>query len=137
MDDSGFVIMFSEPTHVRGAALTALVCLIWIGLAWRSPELNYHFAPLIASVLWPLSLRSQGRRATNETMVAAVGSAGFVFATTLALVLFDKLEGPNFLERGPAWPEALLFGVIGAAFGARSASRERPGLLGGLVDTTS
>lgn len=116
--------------------LTALVCGIWIGLSWRSPDLHYHFAPLIASVLWPLSLRSQGRRASRDAMVGAIGAAGLVLATTLGLGLADKLGGANFLHNGPAWPEAALFGLVGAAFGARSASRIRPGLLGGLVDST-
>jgi len=116
--------------------LSALVCGIWIALAWRNPHLHYHFAPLIASVLWPLSLRAQGRRSVQVAVAGAAGAAGLVLVTTLALGLADKLGGANFLHNGPAWPEAVLFGLVGAAFGARSASRTRPGLLGGLVDST-
>ena len=63
-------------------------------------------------------------------MIAILG------AVTLLLELTGRQEGPNFLEVGPAWPEAVLFTLIGVAIGVRSASRERPGILGSLVDST-
>ena len=129
--------MMREPSHLRGAALTALVCVVWIFLARRSPELHYHFAPLIAAALWPLSLRTQGRRSVQDAVVGGVGAVVLTWATTLLIQHAGYMDGPNFLERGPAWPEAVLFAVLGALVGARTASRARPGILGNIVDATS
>ena len=60
----------------------------------------------------------------------------FMLGITLLLELAGRQEGPNFLEMGPAWPEAVLFSAIGVFIGVRAASRENPGLLGRLVDST-
>ncbi len=124
----------SGSTHVRGALYTVLVGVIWVVLAIRSPAVHYHFAPLFAAAAWPLSLRSQGQRTGRDALIAASGSAGLTLVITLGLQLAGKLDGPNFAHRGPAWPEAVLFAVLGAAIAARVASRERPGLLGGLIE---
>jgi hypothetical protein len=125
--------MLTQPTQLRGALLTSAVCLIWVGLAVRSPSLTYHFAPLIAGVLWPLSLRSDGRRSTRDAWTAGAAAAALVSVTSIGLHLVDKLEGPTFWNEGPPLTEAVIFAVIAAAFGARSASRKRAGLLGTLV----
>jgi hypothetical protein len=125
-----------EPTHRRGAVLTGLVCVVWILLANRSPSLTYHFAPPIAAVLWPLSLRSRGRRTFRDAAVGAAGASALVLVTSLGIHLTDQMTGPTFIDRGAALTEAILFLVIGAAFGLRTAIRERPGLLGAMVDTT-
>ncbi len=127
---------YRKPTHLRGALLTGLVLVAWFFLARRRPELHYHFAPLIASALWPLSLRTQGRRSNRDAVVGGAGAIALTLAATLLIQVLGNLDGPNFLHRGPAWPEAVLFAIVGAAVAARAASRERPGLLGGLVDTT-
>jgi hypothetical protein len=128
--------MLKEPTHLRGALLTGLVCVVWILLANRSPSLTYHFAPLIAAVLWPLSLRSRGRRILRDAANGAAGAAALVLVASLGLHLTDRMTGPTFIDRGAALAEAILFLMIGAAFGLRTAIRERPGLLGGMVDST-
>ena len=129
--------MFKQPTHVRGALLTGGVCVVWFFLALRRPELHYHFAPLIAAALWPLSLRTQGKATSRDARTGATGAASLVLVTTAIILLAGNLEGPNFLHRGPAWPEAVLFGVVAAAWGGRVASRTKPGLLGSLVDASA
>ena len=129
--------MWREPSHIRGAALTGLVCIVWIFLARRNPDLHYHFAPLIASSLWPLSLRTQGRRSIQDAAIGGVGAVALTWGTTLLIQLAGYMDGPNFLHAGPAWPEAVLFTVIGAAIGVRTASRARLGILGNIIDTTS
>lgn len=126
--------VLSKPTALRAVLLSGVVAVVWMGLAWRSPTLTYHFAPLIGGVVGPLSLRSQGR--ADAALTQKVG--GIVLAmlggVTLLLELAGRQEGPNFLHSGPAWPEAVLFAVVGVAIGVRAASRERPGLLGSLVE---
>jgi len=56
-----------------------------------------------------------------------------VAATSIGLHIADRLEGPTFWNEGPALTEAIIFAVVAAAFGARSASRKRAGLLGTLI----
>lgn len=126
----------SQPSLSRALLLSAGVGLVWIVLAWRSPTLTYHFAPLIGGVVGPLSLRTQGRAEASLAQRAAGAVLGLMLAVTLLLEVAGRQEGPNFLEVGPAWPEAVLFAAIGVVIGARTASREQPGLLGGLVDNT-
>ena len=128
--------MLKQPVHLRGALLAAAVCLAWVLLARRNPELHYHFAPLIAAMIWPLSLRSHGQRTVREALVGAAGSAFLTLATTLGIQLAGNMRGPNFLHEGPAWPEAVLFVLLGAAIAVRTTSRTRPGILGSLIDTT-
>jgi hypothetical protein len=132
----GSVHVLREPSHRRGALLTGAVSVVWILLARRSPELHYHFAPIIAATIWPLSLRSRGQRDLRVSLEGAIGAGVLTMLTTLGLRIAGYLDGPNFLHRGPAWPEALLFAVLGAAIGAWTAHRRRPGILGSLVDST-
>lgn len=129
--------MLKGPTHLRGALLTGAVNVVWFLLALRRPELHYHFAPLIAAALWPLSLRTAGRASMKDTQIGVAGAIGLTLLTTLIIELTGNMNGPNFLHAGPAWPEAVLFAIVGALITGRAASRERPGLLGGLVDATS
>lgn len=126
--------MWKQPTHIRGALLTGAVCVVWFFLAARSPTLHYHFAPIVAAALWPLSLRSSGRATIEDARTGGIGAAVMVLATTGIIVLFGNMLGPNFLHVGPAWPEAVLFTAIAAAWSTRAASRKKPGLLGSLVD---
>lgn len=129
--------MFARPTIVRAALLSGGVGLVWIVLAWRSPTLTYHFAPLIGGAVGPLSLRTRGQ--ADAAIARATGGMvlAMMLAVTLLLEIADRQEGPNFLEMGPAWPEAVLFAVIGVLVGSRAATREHPGLLGRLVDSTA
>ena len=110
--------------------------MLWFFLALRRPELHYHFAPLVAAALWPLSLRSKGQATASAARIGTVGGAGLVIVFTAIILALGNLMGPNFLERGPAWPEAVLFALIAALWGGRVASRENPGFLGSLVDNS-
>ena len=129
-----YVGLLSKPTALRAVVFSGVVAVVWLALAWRNPTLTYHFAPLIGGVVGPLSLRSQGR--ADAALSRKVG--GIVLAmlggVTLVLELAGRQEGPNFLHAGPAWPEAVLFLIVGVAVGVRAASRERPGLLGSLIE---
>jgi hypothetical protein len=129
----GCPIVLSSPTQFRGALLTSLVCVIWAALAIRSPTLTYHFAPIIAGVLWPLSLRTAGRRTAHDAWSGGAGAAVLVVVSAAVLHFGGWLEGPTFWNEGPSISEAVLFGLAGAMLGARSASRQRPGLLGSIV----
>ena len=129
--------MLREPTMLRSLLFSAGVGLVWIVLAIRSPTLTYHFAPLIGAVIGPLSLRSQGR--ASEALAQKTGAIVFamMLGVTLLLELTGNQLGPNFIEVGPAWPEAVLFAAFGVFVGIRAASREEPGLLGRIVDNTA
>ena len=120
----------------RALFLSGAVAVAWIVLAWRSPNLTYHFAPLVGAAVGPLSLRTQGRADGALTQKTGAIVLAMMLGVTLLLELAGRQEGPNFLEMGPAWPEAVLFAAIGVFVGTRAASRENPGLLGGLVDST-
>jgi len=129
--------MLRRPTHVRGALYSGVVSVVWLVLAWRNPSLTYHFAPLIGAALWPLSLRSQGRRHITDARIGGLGGFGMMMLVTVILLITGRMNGPNFAHVGPAWPEAVLFAAIGAVIATRVASRERPGLLGSIIDMTA
>lgn len=116
--------------------LSSLVGIVWFVLAWRSPTLTYHFAPLVGAALGPLSLRTQGRADAALARKVGLQVLAILGAVTLLLEVAGRQEGPNFLHVGPAWPEAVLFIVLGVLIGVRSATRARPGILGSIVDTT-
>ena len=128
--------MFKQPSMARALLVSGGVGVIWLVLAWRNPSLTYHFAPLIGGAIWPLSLRSQGQASAQDGRIAAAGALAMMLVVTVILLIGNAMAGPNFLHQGPAWPEAVLFAVVGAAIGMRTATRERPGLLGGLVDAS-
>lgn len=111
----------------------AAVCAVWSALAIRSPDLTYHFAPVIAAAVWPLSMRSNGRRDSRDAMTSAIGAFLLVSAVALGLHVTDNLTGPTFWNEGPALTEAIVFAAVGAAVGGRAASRAGAGLLGRLV----
>ncbi|MGI9607008.1 MAG: hypothetical protein ACR2P0_12790 [Acidimicrobiales bacterium] len=118
--------------QLRGGAITVAVCALWAFLALRRPELTYHFAPLIAATAWPVALRTGGRRSRRDAAIGGVAAAAVVIVTGLVLHVADALDGPTFWNDGPALSENIIFALVGAGFGARVASRERPGLLGSL-----
>ena len=128
--------MLKLPSMARALLVSGGVGVIWLVLAWRNPSLTYHFAPLIGAAVGPLSLRTQGQADSSLANKTGGIVLAFMLGITLLLELAGRQEGPNFLEMGPAWPEAVLFSAIGVFVGVRAASRENPGLLGRLVDST-
>lgn len=105
-------------THARGVLLTTAVLAIWAVLAIRSPDLTYHFAPLIAGAAWPIVIRREGPPPVRDAVWGALGA--FVSTSVVALLLATGgyLDGPTFWNEGPALTEALLFTALGAALGA-------------------
>ncbi len=118
--------------HGRGLSLNATVTTLWVILAVRNPVLTYHFAPLLAALAWPVAVRRSNPQPVNVAGLAATGSFLLVAVVGIVLAAAGKLDGPTFWNDGPALIEVLLFAAIGAGFGARVATRERPGILGGL-----
>ena len=119
---------------VRAAAIVAVVLVIWSLLAIRRPELTYHFAPLIAAIAGPASLRRNGAVPLSQAGVVGVATATLVIAVSVGLHVAGVLDGPTFWDDGPALTEALLFAVIGSSLGTRTAVRQRSGLLGALFE---
>ena len=118
--------------HRTGFLLTIGVLAIWAVLAVRNPDLTYHFAPILAAVAWPLSIRRSEPQPAPAA--AQVGAASFVVVAAASVVLWfgDKLMGPTLWSDDGAIIEAMLFAALGAALGVRVATRERAGLLGKL-----
>ncbi|MEM7284832.1 MAG: hypothetical protein AAF480_00640 [Actinomycetota bacterium] len=105
---------------------------LWVGLATSNPTLTYHFAPLIVGLAWPIGHRSmRGRAGVRSGAVVAGAALAVAVATTLALWAADRMAGPTFLSDGGAVWEALLFSALGAAWGFRSLTRSRAGVLVG------
>ena len=124
----------APPRAARAVGIAAAVAVLWGILAWRNPNLTYHFAPLIGGLAGPASLRSQGRVDRTAAIRTSLVILAVLLGTTAFLVVTERMEGPNFLHSGPAWPEAVLFAAVGVAIGGRAAYRERPGLLGTLIE---
>ena len=80
-------------------------------------------------------MRTRGQADQNTGFTAAAGALALMLGVTVLLVIINAMEGPNFLHQGPAWPEAVIFAVLGAAIGLRAAVREKPGLLGFFVES--
>jgi hypothetical protein len=110
--------MRSQLVWLRGAAATAVVLAVWSVLAVRSPDLTYHFAPLIAAGVWPVLGHHTTTSGLRPTALAALG--GFAMTATVSLLLAGAgyLEGPTFWGDGHALSEAILFAALGAAGGA-------------------
>ena len=90
---------------------------VWAFLATRSPDLTYHFAPLIAAAAWPVA----GSRA-NTAMI----SGPLTLLTSIGLAAAGSLQGPDLVGGHAALAEAVVFGVAGAVGGAAWAlSRSR------------
>ncbi len=96
-------------TRLGPGLWTFAALALWAVLAARSPDLTYHFAPLIAAGVWPVM---SGRAA------AAVASGGVTLLVSIGLALAGWLEGPDFFGGHAAFGEAALFAVAGAALGA-------------------
>lgn len=118
--------MLVPPTLSLGAAG------LWAVLAADNPSLTYHFAPLIVSLAWPIGYRSMVGRAEGRTgPLIAAGALAIALTTTVALWVANRMEGPTFVSDGGAVWEAVLFSLAGAAWGCRSVSRSRAGVLTG------
>ena len=103
---------------------------LWAGLAANNPSLTYHFAPLIVGLAWPIAHRSMmGRTGSRTGSLLAGGALTIALSTTIALWAADRMTGPTFVTDGGALWEAVLFSLAGAAWGYRSLTRSRAGML--------
>ncbi len=104
---------------------------LWLVLAWRSPTLTHHFAPLIAAALWGIIARNppgaaqpdRSERLTPESSVirsSFVGGFAIAAATTLILLVADKLQGPGLYGNFPVPAELFLHALGGAVIGSRA-----------------
>ena len=118
MKRQGYQPMSKLSVQARGGLAMVGVCVIWIFLASRRPELTYHFAPLIAAGVWPFLLPPSNEEQSSPIVRAAVVSAAAVSAVAVLLHIAGRLEGPTFWDDGPALTEAILFAVGCAAIGA-------------------
>jgi hypothetical protein len=93
--------------------------LLWIFLAFNSPETTYHFGAPLVAVAVPLSHRSTGSGPLSIPAAAGAAASGLLnalFATGI-LALNDSLRGGSLLPFGNATVEALVFAVGGAIVG--------------------
>lgn len=128
----------SDNSRRLAAPLATLAILaVWSVLAYRSPTLTYHFAPLLAAAAWPVLERRSGSVPRAQALVAAVGAFAATTATGVALTIADRLEGPALWDRGHALWEVVIFAAVASAWALRVATRDRPGLIGALVGDQS
>lgn len=100
--------------------------ILWVVLAWRSPTLTHHFAPLVVGLAWGFLQRfaddeveAETRNVRASSVQAFVGGLTFAVAATLFLVVTDKLQGPGLYGSFPIPAELVLHGLLGAFIGAR------------------
>lgn len=102
-----------NPLMVAGLA-TAVVAGLWFVLAWRTPTSTFHFAPLIAGGIGPISVRSYLAAPTRRVVATILGMcAAIVSAAIAGLAAFDRLRGPTFWSPEGALTEVVLFAGIG------------------------
>ena len=109
--------------HSRGLLATSATLAIWTVLAIRSPDLTYHFAPLIAAAAWPVLVRRNEAPPVRDSVAAGVGAFALVSGVAVLLAAGGYLEGPTFWNDGPALTEAFLFAGLGVAAGVAIARR--------------
>jgi hypothetical protein len=114
-------------SHLIGAAASAGLALVWLGLSWWHPALTYHFGPPLAAAAWPVLLRARLRRpAQRGAALAAVGGGLLAALAALAVaVAAGWLRGPTLIGRGSVPGEEVLLAVAAAAWGWRVATRRR------------
>ena len=114
-----------------GPIASAVVALVWVGLAARRPAAHYHFAPLLVTVAWSYGRRWSLDRPLNrrETLTSLAGGATVAAGTGLALQITDRLEGVTFWHSGAVLTEVAMMIVLGALWGLWVARRPEPGAL--------
>ena len=113
--------------HAVGAAASAALALIWLGLSWWHPHVTYHFGPPRAAAAWPIVLRARLRRRPSRNDVLAAVAGGFIVAmAALAVAVAEGwLRGPTLIGRGSVPAEEVVLAIIAALWGWRVAARRR------------
>ena len=110
-----------------GAAASAALALIWLGLSWWHPHVTYHFGPPLAAAAWPIVLRARLRQRPSRNDVLAAVAGGFIVALAALAVAIAAgwLKGPTLIGRGSVPAEELVLAIIAALWGWRVAARRR------------
>lgn len=126
--------MRAGTTILRGAVWPSGLALAWVALALRSPHVTYHLAPLLVAASLPvvLRLRSDGPVRSRVATRAALTGLGAALGAAALLAFNAALSGPA-LWHGSGALETPLVAAAGAAWGWRTATRRRTGLLGRLA----
>ena|SRR5215472_2170852 len=113
--------------HAAGAAASAALALIWLGLSWWHPHLTYHFGPPLAAATWPIVLRARLRQRPGRNDVLAAVAGGFIVAMAALAVAVaeDWLRGPTLVGRGSVPAEEVALAIIAALWRWRVAARRR------------
>jgi hypothetical protein len=93
--------------------------LLWMLLAFRSPETTYHFGSLLVAAAVAMSHRSTGSGPLSNAAAAGAAVSGLMNAliATAVLALNDSLRGGSLLPFGDATVEAIVFAIVGAGAG--------------------
>ncbi len=93
--------------------------LLWIFLAFNSPNTTFHLGPPLVAAAVAVSYRSAGSGPLSNPVAAGAAVSGFTNAliATGILAFNDRLEGGSLLPFGDAIVESLIFAVAGAAVG--------------------
>lgn len=100
-------------------AASAIAALLWIVLAWRSPTSTYHFAPLVVTLAWPWTSRSEGgTRTTANVWVPIIGGTILSLMAGGVLLVAGRLEGPTLWSESGQSAQVVLEILLVTAIGA-------------------
>jgi predicted PurR-regulated permease PerM len=120
----------------KPASVSLGILVLWGALALASPGRTYHFAPLFAAAAWPATLRVlRGRLDGRAGLRAAASGVVITVLAAIALHALGALAGPSLIG-GSALVESSIAAVGGASWGARIATRRRPGVFVSNISTT-
>lgn len=106
-------------TIIVGAGASLLAAVVWGALAWRSPTLTYHFAPVVVALAGPLVARSApGALGSGRARLLAAATGSIAIITALLLWAADRMRGPTFWSDDRAVVEALVFALAAAGLAA-------------------
>jgi hypothetical protein len=99
---------------------TSAIGLAWIATAWTAPETNFFLFPFVIGVSIPLVHRIAQEGAASQREALAMGTAGFVNASIITLMLSftGKLAGEPLGWLGSTLIEGLVLGLAGGILGA-------------------
>jgi hypothetical protein len=98
----------------------SVIGLVWIVAAWTSPDTNFFLFPFVIGVSIPLTQRIARAGTVTQREALAMGTAGFVNAAIVALLLSfsGKLAGEPLGWLGSTLVEGTLLGLAGGILGA-------------------
>lgn len=93
--------------------------LLWIFLAFNSPNTTFHLGPPLVAAAVGMSHRSTGSGPLSNAAAAGAAVSGLTNAViaTAVLAFNDRLEGESVLPFGDATVESLIFAILGAGAG--------------------